>query len=461
MSDKVRKEKQISKARESRFSTITLGFSERSQTGLRRTPIYVTGSEATGRNKAKFLLSLYSEGKSTSALLSRPLLDPLAPRLYYMLLRLTHYIPRTLPFTRSFSIMSPTSCSPPSGCSSQAPSTLSLATSFILSQLSHHRSSKEKDRALVIGIQGPQGSGKRSLLLHPSSSISHSPLLSLESSLGKSHLANQLIRTPELSHLKLANLSLDDLYLSHQRLEDLAKTNPSNPLLSGRGQAGTHDLKLGIKVLKELKGSKEGSQIKIPVFEKSLFGGQGDRLSESEWVSVEGKVDVVIFEGWMLGFHSISNERLEELCKLSRKQAKKELRLDYDEAFYLGLKEESLRVVNEGLRGYEQGLWKEIDTFLELRPERMGYVWEWRLEVSELGSLLWNRRLEGDGIGSEEGNGEEEMKERVCTRFHAEAKPPLFLLEVSAVADANYALFDPLIARAQHEVEEWRDWNDG
>ena len=176
MSDKVRKEKQISKARESRFSTITLGFSERSQTGLRRTPIYVTGSEATGRNKAKFLLSLYSEGKSTSALLSRPLLDPLAPRLYCMLLRLTHYIPRTLSFTRSFlssSQMSPTS--PP-----QAPSTLSLATSFILSQLSHHRNSKEKDRAMVIGIQGPQGSGKRSLLLHPSSSISHSPLLSLE-----------------------------------------------------------------------------------------------------------------------------------------------------------------------------------------------------------------------------------------------------------------------------------------
>jgi len=156
VSDKVRKEKQISKARESRFSTITLGFSERSQTGLRRTPIYVTGSEATGRNKAKFLLSLYSEGKSTSALLSRPLLDPLAPRLYCMLLRLTHYIPRTLSFTRSFlssSQMSPTS--PP-----QAPSTLSLATSFILQQLEHHRnSSTNKDRALVIGIQGPQGSG--------------------------------------------------------------------------------------------------------------------------------------------------------------------------------------------------------------------------------------------------------------------------------------------------------------
>jgi len=269
--------------------------------------------------------------------------------------------------------------------------------------------------------------------------------------------------TPELSHLKLANLSLDDLYLSHQRLEEVAKTNPKNPLLIGRGQAGTHDLELGIKVLKELKGSKEGSQVKIPVFEKSLFEGQGDRLSESEWVSVEGKVDVVIFEGWMLGFHSISNERLEELCKLSRKQAKKELRLDYDEAFYLGLKEESLRVVNEGLREYEEGLWKEIDTFLELRPERMGYVWEWRLEVSELGSFLWNGRLEGDGIGSEEGNGVEEIKERVCTRFHAEAKPPLFLLEVSAVADRgiSYSLFDPLVARAQHEVEEWRDWNDG
>lgn len=137
-----------------------------------------------------------------------------------------------------------------------------------------------------------------------------------------------------------------------------------------------------MKVLQELRDSKQGGEVRVPVFEKSLNSGEGDRVAQNEWVSVKGKVDVVIFEGWMLGFRSIGKERLEELYRLNRGEATKELGLDYDEPFYLEQSLDSLESVNRRLGEYEEGLWSLVDGFLELRPERMGYVWEWRLEVS-------------------------------------------------------------------------------
>ena len=38
---------------------------------------------------------------------------------------------------------------------------------------------------------------------------------------------------------------------------------------------------------------------------QSAYQGKGDRASESEWAKVHPPVDVVLFEGWMLGFTPI------------------------------------------------------------------------------------------------------------------------------------------------------------
>ncbi|GAA5957758.1 hypothetical protein JCM3765_003756 [Sporobolomyces pararoseus] len=233
-------------------------------------------------------------------------------------------------------------------------STLQLTTDFILSQYSKHG----KDRALVIGIQGPQGSGK-------------------------SYLAQQLESCPSLSHLRIANLSLDDLYLPHSKLVELARANPGNELLSGRGQAGTHDLPLGIEVLKRLRERIDG-EVRIPRFEKSLNGGEGDRLAENDWTSVKGPVDVVLFEGWMLGFRSIpSRDELAKVYKLARESPKevKELLggIDYEEPFISHCQLEHLEKLNDELEGYDK-LWELVDGWVEIKPKRLGYVWEWRLE---------------------------------------------------------------------------------
>ena len=205
--------------------------------------------------------------------------------------------------------------------------------------------------------------------------------------LGKSYLAQQLESSPSLSHLRIANLSLDDLYLPHSKLVDLAKTNPGNDLLSGRGQAGTHDLPLGIEILEKLRErTTEQGEVRIPRFEKSLNRGEGDRVAKDEWTSVKGSVDVVLFEGWMLGFRSIPNkEELARVHKLARESPKEVEELlggiDYEEPFIAQCQLEHLEKLNDELKGYDK-LWELVDGWVELKPERLGYVWEWRLEAS-------------------------------------------------------------------------------
>jgi len=218
---------------------------------------------------------------------------------------------------------------------------------------------------------------------------------------GKSYLAEQLESSPQLSHLRIANLSLDDLYLPHSELKRVAQENKGNALLSGRGQAGTHDLPLGVDVLSRLR-ERRSEEVKIPRFEKSLNGGEGDRVAESEWTKVKGPVDVVLFEGWMLGFQSIpSSSDLARVHQQSQdspsSQEVKELLggIDYEDPFISQIKLEYLEKVNEELKNYDK-LWELVDGWVELKPEKLGYVWEWRLEVSSLSLLSSIYRIDSD-----------------------------------------------------------------
>ncbi|GAA5873695.1 hypothetical protein JCM1840_003005 [Sporobolomyces johnsonii] len=276
-----------------------------------------------------------------------------------------------------------------SSSSSPPQSTLDLASTFILEQLERHRREwavqypGEKAPALVVGVQGPQGSGK-------------------------SHLASLLPTSPSLSHLRIASLSLDDLYLPHHQLAALASSHPTNPLLHGRGQAGTHDIPLGLSVLGALKtATNEREVVHLPVFEKSLHAGEGDRLPASEWVAVEGPVDVVVFEGWMTGFRALPTQELSRVYARAQAEpakAAEELGLDYGVPFLLQHSEADLREVNQELargaggEGGEEGagyeaLWGMMDCLVQLSPERMGFVWEWRLEQEH------NMKAKNGGIG--------------------------------------------------------------
>lgn len=192
----------------------------------------------------------------------------------------------------------------------------------------------------------------------------------------------ELLSSPP-HNLRMAALSLDDLYLPHTELTQLAKDYPDNKLLHGRGQPGTHDIPLGHKCLEALANINNTSRgsTELPVYDKSKFNGKGDRSTEI--VNVEGPIDIVIFEGWATGFYSIPDNELRSVYEQAQKDPKKyaQARYGYDDPFFLSHDIKSLLQINEKLKEYESLMWEYIDCFIQLKPESMSYVWKWRLEV--------------------------------------------------------------------------------
>ncbi|PHY17243.1 kinase [Caulobacter sp. BP25] len=125
----------------------------------------------------------------------------------------------------------------------------------------------EHHSPLVVGICGPQGSGKSTLVA----------------------LVEQLLAARDL---KVATLSIDDLYLI--RAERTRLAHEVHPLLATRGVPGTHDPALGLAVLDAL--GRQGATA-LPRFDKAA----DDRAPQGRWPRVEGPVDVVLLEGWCVG----------------------------------------------------------------------------------------------------------------------------------------------------------------
>lgn len=160
---------------------------------------------------------------------------------------------------------------------------------FLLSLLETHQSKHpDSTRPFFLGLNGVQGAGKTVLVSTLHSTLTNPPY-----------------------SLNLVTLSLDDIYLTHDDQVTLAKSNPTNPLLQHRGQPSTHDLRLGEQVFASLR---EGKETAIPRYDKAKFGGEGDRVDSREWEvvnrSTEGKVKVVVFEGWCVGFRAWDEQTL-------------------------------------------------------------------------------------------------------------------------------------------------------
>ncbi|XP_062217896.1 D-glycerate 3-kinase, chloroplastic-like isoform X2 [Phragmites australis] len=137
---------------------------------------------------------------------------------------------------------------------------------------------------LVIGVSAPQGSGKTTLVF----------------------ALDYLFR---VAGRNSATLSIDDFYLTAKEQNELRDRNPGNSILEFRGNAGSHDLQFSVETLESLiKLTKEDMKMKLPRYDKSAFGGRGDRADPSLWPEVEGPLEVVLFEGWMLGFKPLPNE---------------------------------------------------------------------------------------------------------------------------------------------------------
>jgi D-glycerate 3-kinase len=157
-------------------------------------------------------------------------------------------------------------------------------------------------------------------------------------------------------------LSIDDLYLPHPQLVQLAQSQPSNPLWQGRGLPGTHDVELGVKVLTALKNGAQ--ELEIPRFDKSLHDGQGDRLpmdGSGIMINQPPPIDVVILEGWCVGFCPITQNELQNRWDSVWKEERQKLGLLGDSL----CSRHDVERTNNVLASYGQ-LWNFFDIFIEV-----------------------------------------------------------------------------------------------
>ena len=168
--------------------------------------------------------------------------------------------------------------------------------------------------------------------------------------------------------------SIDDFYLTYSLQSELAASHPSNPLIQHRGQPSTHDLPLALSLFSDLR---QGKVTKVPSYDKSAHGGQGDRVPKEEWAEVNRDrrhdTKVVIFEGWCVGFRALPREKLViewENAVRERERGDYMGRLGWNRL-------EDIEFVNEALQKYDQ-LTDQLDALIHLDAEDPMFVYEWR-----------------------------------------------------------------------------------
>ncbi|OCF72031.1 actin cross-linking [Kwoniella mangroviensis CBS 8886] len=217
------------------------------------------------------------------------------------------------------------------------------------------RKSGGNKRPLLVGLQGPQGCGKTTLC---------------------SGFVQYLKEKKDLS---AAVLSLDDLYKTHADLKAVAAEHPDNSLLAGRGPPGTHDVLLATSVIEKIKQINEApnESVELPIFDKSLCGGEGDRSSET--VKITGPIDVFILEGWSMGFSPLSSADLDSVYA-NPKPASPQT----SDTYFTKHPMSSLQTLNAYLAEFSQAIYPNFQAFIQVEPLSFDYVFKWRLQQEHM-----------------------------------------------------------------------------
>lgn len=189
-------------------------------------------------------------------------------------------------------------------------------------------------RVPIVGVAGPQGSGKTTL-----------------------------VRACAESNGRVAHFSLDDVYLGQTARRALAAR--LHPLFETRGPPGTHDIDLLNATLDALLAADPDSRTPIPAFDKVADDG----LPRSRWSAFEGKPALMLIDGWCLG---AATQDWEELRKPVN-------RLEADEdpnGVWRGC-------VNDFLFTPYQNIFARFDAILYLRPPSFDVVLDWRCQQEE------------------------------------------------------------------------------
>ena len=168
---------------------------------------------------------------------------------------------------------------------------------------------------------------------------------------GKTTLGKWLESISLKLKFKLSVISIDDFYLPSEEMEFAIKNNPWNV---SRGFPGSHSIDLMKEKL--LKWKTDG-QLTVPVFDKSLRKGLGDR---AHWR--EESPDLLIIEGWFLGVKPLSID-LDNSEKISPP---------------LSVFESSYRNKIQNNLDQYLDVWNMIDQIWHLKPLKFEYLNEWK-----------------------------------------------------------------------------------
>ena len=119
---------------------------------------------------------------------------------------------------------------------------------------------------------------------------------------------------------------------------------------------------------------RRGEETRVPQYDKAAHGGAGDRVQpESSWEVVNARgsgrrrVQVVILEGWCVGFRALASTAEVEARRRTAAVASQH-RL------------EDLVLINERLRDYDTAVTDHLDAFVHVDAEDTRWVYDWRRE---------------------------------------------------------------------------------
>ena len=233
---------------------------------------------------------------------------------------------------------------------------------------------RELDRTFVQGILGGQGTGKSTLCI----------ILKL--------ILNYL-------GFSVANLSIDDLYLTHVQRQELMREDPR---LLWRGPPGTHDVVLGLQVIEQCLQQDSDVDILMPRFDKSACNGSGDRT----FPEAIAKPDILLFEGWFVGVQPIKEDCFNN-CP-SPIVTPDDIQFAKDN--------------NQRLQAYLP-LWDKLDSLIILYPE------DYRL------SQQWRKEAERKMIATRKAGMSDEEVDRFVEYFWKSLHPELFIKPLLENAD--------------------------
>jgi D-glycerate 3-kinase len=192
-----------------------------------------------------------------------------------------------------------------------------------------------KDKPLIIGLAGGQGSGKTTI----------SSILTL--------ILQKYFK------LNVFKVSIDDFYKTRKDRKILSKTK--HLLLMTRGVPGTHDIDLVLSFFKKIK-NKKFKNFQVPAFNKAI----DDRCSKNLWYKIKTKPDVVIFEGWCVGARAQTNNQLKKPINSLEKIYDKGAKWRFH--------------VNNQLKTKYKTLFKQLDGLLYLKAKNFNLLRAWRLK---------------------------------------------------------------------------------